>query len=209
MARCVIIDAKDIPATQHKVFKKEIELMTNPQDAFDDYSRQEEQTAKVAIKQDAGKPPLSLLPASFFHNLPVPDALDKEYRSAAYNLRTSLEYLANYSAEPSDTSSFVWLINALTAVMDTYDTSYAAATDLARVMEFGAKKYSRNNWRLGFNDSRLLDAAMRHLTQWFDNPTDDESGFDHRAHAMFEISALLDQVNARRAGKTRGNNDLI
>lgn len=166
-------------------------------------------TNTVAIKQDTGKPQLSLLPASFFHNLPAPDSLPEDYRNVAYDLRTSLEYLANYSAEASDTSSFVWLINALTAVMDTYDTSYAAATDLARVMEFGAKKYSRNNWRLGFNDSRLLDAAMRHLTQWFDNPIDDESGFDHRAHAMFEISALLDQVNARRAGKTRGHNDLI
>lgn len=197
--------------------------MTNPKDALDYYTRREamkaveekaaaskqEETATGAIKQDIGKPQLSLLPASFFHNLPVPDALPMEDRTVAYSLRTSLEYLANYSAEPSDTSSFVWLINALTAVMDTYDTSYAAATDLARVMEFGAEKYSRNNWRLGFNDSRLLDAAMRHLTQWFDDPIDDESGYDHRAHAMFEISALLDQVNARRAGKSRGTNDLI
>ena len=191
--------------------------MTNPKDALDYYTRHEEKAtaskneekAKVAIKQDTGKPQLSLLPASFFHNLPVPDVLPMEDRTVAYSLRTSLEYLANYSAAPDDTSSFVWLINALTAVMDTYDTSYAAATDLARVMEFGARKYSRNNWRLGFNDSRLLDAAMRHLTQWFDDPIDDESGYDHRAHAMFEISALLDQVNARRAGKPRGTNDLI
>lgn len=184
--------------------------MTNPQDAFDYYSRQEEQATKVAIKQDTGKPQLSLLPQSFFHNMPVPDALPAEHRELAYNIRSALEDLARYSAEASDESSaFTWLTVALTTVMDTYPTAFAAATDLARVMEFGARKYSRNNWRLGFNDSRLLDAAMRHLTQWFDNPTDDESGFDHRAHAMFEISALLDQVNARRAGKTRGNNDLI
>lgn len=163
----------------------------------------------VAIKQDTGKPQLSLLPLSFFHNLPAPDSMPEDYRNTAYDLRVALEYLAKYSAEAADTSSFVWLINALTTITDTYDTAYAAATDLAHVMEFGAKKYSRNNWRLGFNDSRLLDAAMRHLTQWFDNPIDDESGFDHRAHAMFEISALLDQIDTRRAGKTRGHNDLI
>lgn len=188
--------------------------MTNPADALDYYTRLEEKTAaskkeEKAIKQDTGKPQLSLLPISFFHNLPVPDRLPEDVRSVGYDLRVALEYLAQYSAEASDDNSFTWLTVALTAVMDTYPTTFAAASDLARVMEFGAKKYSRNNWRFGFNDSRLLDAAMRHLTQWFDNPIDDESGFDHRAHAMFEISALLDQVNARRAGKTRGHNDLI
>lgn len=164
---------------------------------------------QVAIKQDTGKPQLSLLPISFFHNLPVPDVMPAEQREIAYELRRALKYLATYSAKAADNTSFVWLINALTGVMDTYSTSFDAATDLARVMEFGAKKYSRNNWRLGFNDSRLLDAAMRHLTQWFDNPIDDESGFDHRAHAMFEISALLDQLDARRAGRVQGHNDLI
>lgn len=162
-------------------------------------------SSTVAIKQDTGKPQLSLLPKAFFHNIRIP----ADNRAAAHNMRYALEYCAQYSAEAANGVSYTYLMSALNCIMDTYPGAYTAAADLARVMEFGAKKYSRNNWRLGFDDSRLLDAAMRHLTQWFDNPLDDESGFDHRAHAMFEISALLDQLDARRMGKPRGNNDLI
>ena len=35
--------------------------------------------------------------------------------------------------------------------------------ELARVFTIGAKKYGDNNWRSGFNYSRIIGAAKRHL----------------------------------------------
>ena len=34
--------------------------------------------------------------------------------------------------------------------------------DMAKVMMFGAKKYSRNNWKLGLEHSAIVDAILRH-----------------------------------------------
>lgn len=34
----------------------------------------------------------------------------------------------------------------------------------ARVMEFGATKYSRGNWQLGMETSKIIDSLLRHLS---------------------------------------------
>jgi len=54
-----------------------------------------------------------------------------------------------------------------------------------QVLEFGAKKYSPENWK-GLEDGaiRYYDAAMRHLTAWKDGEIyDPESGLPHLGHA--------------------------
>lgn len=172
--------------------------------------------ANVAIKEDAGKPQLSLLPVQFYNNLPViAEDDDVELHGRMRAIRLALVKLAEYSADSMSSVAYLRIADALNYVVDSFPTPYDAAVSVARAMEYGAKKYSRDNWRAGFADSRLLDAAMRHLTQWLSDKfigssgMDNESGLDHRGHALFEISALLDQIMARENGLQCGVNDLI
>lgn len=52
------------------------------------------------------------------------------------------------------------------------------------IREFGSKKYSRNNWMLGFKILRSLAAAMRHIVAFtWGEDNDPESGLNHLGHA--------------------------
>ena len=56
------------------------------------------------------------------------------------------------------------------------------------VMEFGAAKYGRDNWKQAPTSSRYVDAGIRHLLQARGTtPSDDESGMPHLAHAACNI----------------------
>ena len=68
----------------------------------------------------------------------------------------------------------------------------AALMEVAKVLDFGAQKYDRNNWLLGMDHSRLSDAALRHIAQYLDgNDIDSESGLEHISHAACCILMLL------------------
>lgn len=56
--------------------------------------------------------------------------------------------------------------------------------ELGKVLGFGAKKYAAHNWRGGFNYSRVISAALRHINS-FNNGEDfdPESGLPHLSHA--------------------------
>lgn len=55
---------------------------------------------------------------------------------------------------------------------------------LARVLAFGAKKYSAHNWRKGIAYSRVLDALIRHTQEMVKgNDIDPETGELHAFHA--------------------------
>lgn len=63
---------------------------------------------------------------------------------------------------------------------------------LARVREFGAKKYRRDNWKLGFKYTRSIAAALRHIMAFKDGEDlDPESGLPHVAHAIASLEHLL------------------
>lgn len=71
--------------------------------------------------------------------------------------------------------------------------SVPAIEAIAEVMTFGAKKYADHNWRKGFNWSRLLGAAIRHMFAWMrGEDKDPESGLSHLAHAGCCIMFLLE-----------------
>ena len=74
-----------------------------------------------------------------------------------------------------------------------------AMTEIARVLTFGAKKYSEHNWRNGFKWSRLLGAAMRHLLAFIGGENKDpETGLSHLAHAGCCIMFLLEHETTHK-----------
>lgn len=63
---------------------------------------------------------------------------------------------------------------------------------LARCMAKGALKYSDHNWRKGYEFSKSLDSALRHLLSYIDGEDDDpEIGESHLAAVMFHCSVLI------------------
>lgn len=60
-----------------------------------------------------------------------------------------------------------------------------AMEGLARVLDFGAQKYSRDQWRGGIHYSRLIAACLRHVSAILRGEfNDEESGLPHVDHAM-------------------------
>ncbi len=61
---------------------------------------------------------------------------------------------------------------------------------MVRVLEYGMKKYARNNWKKGFPETQLIDCLLRHVAAYLaGEETDPESGVSHvghiQANAMF------------------------
>ena len=64
--------------------------------------------------------------------------------------------------------------------------------ELCKVWEFGAKKYSKSNWKLVENGKdRYTNALLRHLVAEEDKSTDDETELLHCAHIAFNALARL------------------
>lgn len=66
-----------------------------------------------------------------------------------------------------------------------------ALKDMVAVMEFGANKYARNNWQLGFPKEKLLDSLLRHVTAFYSGEDiDPESGLPHVGHILCNAAFL-------------------
>lgn len=64
--------------------------------------------------------------------------------------------------------------------------------ELARVLTYGANKYSAHNWANGADWSRYFSAAQRHLWAWQQGEDhDEETGYSHLAHAACCLAFLL------------------
>lgn len=83
--------------------------------------------------------------------------------------------------------------------------SYELCEAVARVREFGAKKYSRDNWKQGFKVTRSIAAAMRHLVAFANGETNDpESGLCHLGHAVCGIEHAIYDMKHRPENDDRG-----
>lgn len=61
----------------------------------------------------------------------------------------------------------------------------------ARVWEYGAKKYSRNNWMRGMQWSVPLACILRHLAKWqAGEDLDQETGESHLDHISCNVRML-------------------
>ena len=69
----------------------------------------------------------------------------------------------------------------------------------AEVLDFGAYKYGRHNWRQGLEWSRIIDAVLRHIHA-FNNgeDLDPETGFSHIAHARAGLGFLLEYLETHK-----------
>lgn len=64
--------------------------------------------------------------------------------------------------------------------------------EIIKVLEFGAKKYAKDNWKLVKPHSRYLDAALRHIYAYqMGEKTDEETGLSHLSHAATCLMFLI------------------
>lgn len=62
---------------------------------------------------------------------------------------------------------------------------YKSLEPLVRVLEFGANKYARDNWKKGLDLQEILDSTQRHLAAMIDGEEfDKESTLPHSGHIM-------------------------
>ena len=69
-----------------------------------------------------------------------------------------------------------------------------ALDEEARAFMYGAEKYGRHNFHKGMEVSRLVAAALRHITAYNEGSNvDSESGVSHLGHARACLSMILKQ----------------
>jgi hypothetical protein len=80
---------------------------------------------------------------------------------------------------------------------------------IARVRMFGATKYAKDNWKLGFKVSRSCAAALRHIFQFLSGETNDkESGLCHLAHAVCNLEHAIYDLKHRPENDDRSQKDV-
>ena len=72
---------------------------------------------------------------------------------------------------------------------------------LVPAYEEGVKKYQRESWRGGFHVSVMVDAALRHIEEFFwqgkDVDQDSQTGKHHLAGAIFCLVSILHTLDTR------------
>ncbi len=110
-------------------------------------------------------------------NLPLDQT--PEYKDAAAAIRPQGERSLRYNSGKPDYSLI----------------PIAAMQEAAKVLEYGASKYERDNWRRPTHWSVSFACLQRHLAAWQSGEDNDpESGRNHLGHAMCNILQMLDML---------------
>lgn len=81
---------------------------------------------------------------------------------------------------------------------------FEALEGMVNVLEFGAKKYSRNNWQTGggFRWTRVLASCLRHIFAFMrGEDVDPESGLSHISHAQCNLLFLAYYIRNKSTAK--------
>jgi hypothetical protein len=74
-----------------------------------------------------------------------------------------------------------------------YVLVFKGLDEVAKVGEFGAKKYGQFNYMAGASYMRFLGSCVRHLTAYIrGEDLDPESGLSHLAHLIFDCLMVLE-----------------
>jgi hypothetical protein len=84
---------------------------------------------------------------------------------------------------------------------------WGSVEEIVKVLDLGAKKYARDNWKLVSNGkTRYLAAAFRHMAAYAQGQrTDPETGLSHMAHVgccvLFLLALEQQEKDALECGK--------
>lgn len=75
---------------------------------------------------------------------------------------------------------------------------YKSIEPMVRVLEYGCKKYAKDNWKKGMPASQIIESMLRHTFKLLEGElTDPESGIEHVGHiqcnAMFLAYVLREK----------------
>lgn len=84
-----------------------------------------------------------------------------------------------------------------------------ALTEVAKVLDYGQRKYDARNWEKGMAWSRPYSACLRHLWAWWrGQERDPETGLSHLAHAACCVLFLLAYVIRGSLGDDRPTSEI-
>lgn len=144
----------------------------------------------AGVKDDNGKPQLSLVCSEFVRIL----YRNHPHRSAVSAL-LAIKALSSPSVctELNFSKGLFEAIDALASICGHRELLEQCA--VAMGPNGGCKKYSRNNWRLGMDAQRLLDAAERHLVKLLaGEQIDEETTAMHYGNAAFCLQCIAEYV---------------
>lgn len=84
------------------------------------------------------------------------------------------------------------------------DLPQLSLMSVAKVFNYGSRKYSKFNYSLGTDWLRYYDATQRHLNSWMiSDDIDNESNENHIDHAIASLLMLRENIHLNRGVDNR------
>ena len=75
---------------------------------------------------------------------------------------------------------------------------YKSLEPMVRVLEYGCKKYARNNWKKGMPVTQIIESMLRHTYKLLEGElVDPESGVEHVGHIQCNAMFLAYVLNEK------------